>query len=106
MPRLDNFDRTGVSVVALCGGLLGLMVFWASDIRLVPALSITFPGLIPGVAAARLFGLSGGIVVCGLVNGAIYGTLWYAWLRMVNAVSSRIPGWSKRVAGWLVGLRR
>ena len=89
--------------MALSGTLIGLMIASASDIGPTAAIFALFPGLVPGFLAAKLYGRTVGIVVCGLTNGTIYGTLWYAWLRVLNSVISRIPVWSKRVAVWWVG---
>ena len=104
MTRLDKIDRAGVAVVALFGTLFGLMIAGTSDTTL--RASVLFPALAAGFVAAKAFGFSTRIIVCGLANGATYGTVWYAWLRLVNGVISRIPRWSKRVAIWLIGMGR
>lgn len=104
MTGLDKIDQTGVALITMVGTILGLMIATASDTTLRTA--VLFPGLLPCFVAPKTLGLRTGIIVCGLANGAIYGLLWHAWLRLVNVLTARIPRWSKLVAVWLVGRSR
>jgi len=41
----------------------------------------SFPGLLIGLVAARLFGITAGGLACGVSNGAAYGFRLYGWYR-------------------------
>jgi hypothetical protein len=91
MPKpgnLDAIDRAGVVVVTILGIGLGLMIATASDVRLTPMLFVMFPGFGVGYLAFKMFGLTAGVVVTGVANGAIYGLLLYAWDRLANKLSN------------------
>jgi hypothetical protein len=49
---------------------------------------VTFPGVAIGYVAFKLFGLTAGIVATGVVNGAVYGFVLYAWGRLANKLAN------------------
>ena len=85
---LDAFDKVGVAIVTILGTGLGLLIALASDTRLTPMLIVIFPGVAVGYLAFKLFGITAGVVLTALANGAIYGLLLYAWDRLCNTLSS------------------
>jgi hypothetical protein len=87
---LDAFDKVGVVIVAILGAGIGLMIASGSDLRLTPMLVVLFPSVAVGHLAFKFFGLTVGIVVTGVANGAIYGLLLYAWDRLANKLSSAL----------------
>jgi hypothetical protein len=86
--NLDTLDRAGVVIVTILGTALGLLISVAWDIRLIPMVIVIFPGVTIGYVAFKLFGLTAGIVVTGLANGAAYGLVLYAWDRLANKLAS------------------
>ena len=89
---LSTFDRVGVGLVSVLGTCIGLMMALAPHIQLIPLVALLFPGLPVGVVVARLFGLTAGVLACGVANGAAYGLLLYGWCRLANALRQRLKG--------------
>lgn len=87
---LDAFDKVGVVVVTILGTGIGLMIATTSDIRLTLMLFIIFPGVAVGYLTFKLFGLTAGVVLTGVVNGASYGLLLYAWDGLANKLSGAL----------------
>jgi len=100
--RLSTFDRVGVGLLSILGTCIGLMISLASDLRLTPMVTILFPGLVVGTTVARLFGITAGVLACGVSNGAACGLLLYGWCRLTATLRRRIPGWFATLANSLV----
>jgi hypothetical protein len=101
LERLSTFDRVGVGLVSILGTCIGLIIAAASDIRLTPVVALQFPGLVVGMIVARLFGMTAGVLACGVSNGAAYGFLLYGWCRLTAALRRRIPKWFAAVGAVL-----
>ena len=99
--RLSTFDRVGLELVSILGTWLGLMIALASDTRLTPAVALLFPGFVVGIIVTRLFGVTAGVLTCGVSNGAAYGFLLYGWYRLAAALRRKIPQWLAAVANSL-----
>jgi hypothetical protein len=97
LERLSTFDRVGVGLVSILGTCIGLMIAVAPDVRLTPETALLFPGLAVGMTVARLFGITAGVLACGVSNGAVYGFLLYGWCRLIAALRRRIPTWFSAV---------
>jgi hypothetical protein len=80
---------------------MGLMVGLASDIRITREAALLFPGFLGGMIVARLFGITAGVVACGVSNGAACGFLLYGWCRLAEALRQKIPGWFAAVGNSL-----
>lgn len=83
------------------GTCLGLMIAFASDLKLNLAVAVVFPGVLIGTAVARLFGETAAVLACGASNGAAYGLLLYGWYRLATALRSRIPTWFTMASSWI-----
>src|SRR5215469_9455881 len=94
---LSPFDRVGVGIIALLGICLGFLIAVASDIGVTPLLAVLYPGVLVGLAFAKL-GLRGAVLACAVSNGMVYGVVWFAWLRVANGLISGLPKWSTKVA--------
>jgi uncharacterized membrane protein len=99
--RISAFDRVGIVVVSILGTCIGLLIGVASDVSLTPAVALLFPGLVAGTIVSRLFGITAGVVACGVSNGAAYGLLLYGWYRLAAALRWRIPIWFAALANAL-----
>jgi hypothetical protein len=99
--RLSTLDRVGIVILSILGTCMGLLIGLASDIRLTPAVALLFPGVLVGMIVARLFGITAGVLVCGVSNGAAYGFLLYGWCRLAVALRRNIPTWLAAVAAVL-----
>jgi hypothetical protein len=86
---LSTFDRVGVVIVALLGTCIGFFAALTTDTNFM-GLSIMSPGTLIGAGVASVLGLTAGICVSALANGAIFGLLLYSWDRMANALVDRI----------------
>ena len=98
--RLSTFDRVGAVIVAVLGTLAGLVAPGLHSIIPSPTPLLLFPGLLVGWPAAHLFGMTVGVLACGVPNGAACGFLLYAWHRLANAMAARIPIWFRGLAIW------
>jgi hypothetical protein len=86
-PPLNVFDRIGVAVVALLGICLGFGIATANDIHFNPMLAVIYPGSVVGLVASKFVGRNVAVIVSGLANGVIYGTVMYGWNRVANTIS-------------------
>lgn len=51
-----------------------------------PLLAMLFPGLLIGIVTARLFGITAGVLACGVSNGPAYRFLLYGWWWLAAAL--------------------
>jgi hypothetical protein len=90
---ISRFDRFGIAVVSTLGLGIGLLIASAYDIGITPTLAIIVPGMLIGVAFARVFGNPGAAIACGIANGVVYGLLLYGWYRVAGALQNALPRW-------------
>ena len=115
--KLSKFDRIGVGVVAFLGSLIGFLAVLTfltvnharqPDVNPVKVLlvALMFPGVWVGTLVAYVSGSAWAAAwISGPINGAAYGFVFYAWDRVANRVSRRLPVWCRGFAVWLARRR-